>query len=63
MTSDFEIQGCPAENKKRKHLHGSGETAKEKQDRWQTDRSQPNEVTGSSLPELKTGRLVLSDKF
>ena len=28
MTSYFEIQGCP----NRKHLRGSGETAKEKQD-------------------------------
>ena len=32
MTSYFEIQGCPNRKQKRKHLRGSGETAKEKQD-------------------------------
>ena len=33
MISYFEIQGCPyRKQKKRKHLRGSGETAKEKKD-------------------------------
>ena len=32
MTSCFEFKDALTENKKRKHLRGSGETAKEKQD-------------------------------
>ena len=58
MASYFEIHGCPNRKKKRKHLRGSasGETAKKDwkkmEDKW---------YTGSSLRELKTGRLVLTD--
>ena len=48
------------ENKKRKYLRDSGEIAKESKTerKWKV-----NEVTNSSLPELKTGRLVLTDKL
>ena len=61
MTSYFEIQGCPnRKQKKRKHLRGNGEIAKEKQD-WKKTKGKWSE--GSSLRELKTVRLVLTDKF
>ena len=50
------------ENKIRKDLcdSASGETSKEKKD-WK--KMKANEETGSSLREVKTGRLVLTDKI
>ena len=62
MTSYFEIQGCPNRKQKKKTFTWQWRNSKGKA-RQMTDRSQPNEVTGSSLRELKTGRLVLTDKF
>ena len=46
------------ENKKRKDFRGSGETANEKKDGKKIEGRQE---TGSSLRELKTGRLVLTN--
>ena len=46
------------ENKKGKHLSGSGETVKEKKTE---KKMEAIEEAGSSLQELKTGRLVLTD--
>ena len=51
------------EKKKRNLLRGSGETAKQKQDWKKMEGKWPNEETSSSLRELKTGKLVLTDKF
>ena len=61
MTSYFEIQGCPNRKQKKENIY----VAVEKQQRKnKTERKwKANEETGSSLPELKTGRLVLTDKF
>ena len=47
------------ENKKRKHLRGSRETAKKKQD-WK--KMEDKWSDSSSLWELKIGRLVHTDK-
>ena len=51
------------ENKKRKHLRGSGEAAKKKQGLKKMEDKWKWEETGSSLREHKTGRLVLTEKF
>ena len=61
MTSYFEIQGCPNRKQKKENIY----VAVEKQQRKsKTERKwKANEVTGSSLRELKTGRLVLTDKL
>ena len=61
MTSYFEIQACP----NRKQKKESAYVAVEKQQRKsKTGRKwKVNEETGSSLRELKTGRLVRTDKF
>ena len=61
MTSYFEIQGCPNRKQKKENIY----VAVEKQQRKsKTERKwKVNEETGSSLRELKTGRLVLTDRF
>ena len=59
MTSYFEIQGCP--NRKQKIIYVAVEKQQRKskaEGKWRT-----NEETGASLRELKTGRLLLTDKF
>ena len=60
MTSYFEIQGCPNRKQKKGNIY----VAVEKQQRKsKTERKwKENEVTGSSLLELKTGRLLHTDK-
>ena len=58
----LKFTGVLTKNKIRKHLRGSasGETSKEKKD-WK--KMKANEETRSSLREVKTGRLVLTDKI
>ena len=56
MTSYFEIQGCPNRKQKKKTFMWLLKSKAER--KWKA-----NEETGSSLRELKTGRLVLTDKF
>ena len=60
MTSYFKIQGCP-NRKQKKNIY----VAVEKQHRKRkTERKwKAKEETGPSLRELKTERLVLTDKF
>ena len=61
MTSYFEIQGCPNRKQKKENIYVAVEKQQRKsktERKWKT-----NEETGSSLRELKTGRLVLTDKF
>ena len=61
MTSYFEIQGSPNKKQKKKIFTWQWRNSKGKaktERKWKT-----NEETGSSLRELKTGRLVLTDKF
>ena len=56
MTSYFEIQGCPNRKQKKENIY----VAVEKQQRKsKTGRKwKAHEETGSSLQELKTGRLA-----
>ena len=62
MTSYFEIQGCL--NRKQKKKENVYVTVEKQQRKSKTGRKwKVNEETGSSLRELKTGRLVLTDKF
>ena len=59
MTSYLEIQGCP--NRKQKIIYVAVQKQQRKskaEGKWRT-----NEKTGASLRELKTGRLLLTDKF
>ena len=61
MTSCFEIQGCPNRKQKKENIYVAVEKQQRKskaERKWKA-----NEETGSSLRELKTGRLVLTDKF
>ena len=58
MTSFLEIQRCPERKQKRKHLRG---TEKQKWKRKTKRKWKANEEIGSSLRELKTRRLVLTD--
>ena len=60
MTNFFEIQGCT--NRKQKKIFYV--SVEKQQRKSKTERNwKANEVTGSSLRELKTWRLVFTDKF
>ena len=60
MTSCFEIDGCPNRKQKKENIYVA--VLVEKQQKRKTERKwKANEETGSSLRELKTERLVLTD--
>ena len=60
MTSCFEIDGCPNRKQKKENIYVA--VPVEKQQKRKTERKwKANEEAGSSLRELKTGRLVLTD--
>ena len=60
MTSCFEIDGCPNRKQKKENIYVA--VLVEKQQKRKTERKwKANEETGSSLRELKNGRLVLTD--
>ena len=61
MTIYFEIQGCPNRKQKKKTFPWQWRNRKRKARLKQTKKA--NEETGSSLRELKSGRLALTDKF
>ena len=63
MTSYFEIHGCPNRKQKKENIYVAVPVEKQQRKRKTERKWKANEETGSSLRELKTGRLVLTDKF
>ena len=63
MTSYFEIHGCPNRKQKKENIYVAVPVDKQQRKRKTERKWKANEETGSSLRELKTGRLVLTDKI
>ena len=63
MTSYFEIHGCPNRKQKKENIYVAVPVEKQQRKRKTERKWKANEETGSSLRELKTGRLVLTDKI
>ena len=61
MTSYFEIHGCPNRKQKKENIYVAVPVDKQQRKRKTERKWKANEETGSSLRELKTGRLVLTD--
>ena len=63
MTSYFEIHGCLNRKQKKEYIYVAVPVEK-KQRKGKNERKwKVNEETDSSLRELKTGRLVLTDQI
>ena len=62
MTSYFEIHGCPNRKQKKENIYVAVPVDKQQRKRKTERKWKANEETGSSLRELKTERLVLTDK-
>ena len=63
MTSYFEIHECPNRKQKKKTFTWQYQCQKQQKKKKTERKWKANEETSSSLRELKTGRLVLTDKI